>query len=467
MLKRFLLALFLVVFGGTVPASAANRILVYSGMNPDVNLQNQNARFQRLQDGAVLRDLLGPLATSGAWSGLVINPASGLNVTIGNYPINQPGAIYQFGEDDANPLPNCCTTESLPADTTNIVIEALQPSSLGNAPTPINNSNPNPSSVLGPFTAPSGAGNYAIYRIEAQLASTIDTANNSYPFISQSGVVTSNSVPTQRTDVIAYQIATAGAGTVNTSCATAGVPAVDAGWISIGFVCIAHSQSSMSGATVCTDGWNNPGGCTILMDQSNEVVGGQFGKVSFGGLYAQNNNVDPSIMNTSQNADCDLSNVEGFVINNHSSANGGGHIVGADLSGNLAVCGSILYLFNQNSNSTVPEIVVNTPLDTGTATQETFFPATNTGTAHTSGSCANQTVCTLTASPLVICGDVTTANSAFITVRQVGGVSLSNDVMPLVQLISPGNVGLSLSFLNISGGSIGNNTAIGYTFVCL
>ena len=419
----------------TVQPAPTARVMVYAGQNPDTNETNLIPRFQRLADGTMLRDILSTLGTSGAWSNIAIRPGSGLNVTINPYPnTSQLGAVYQIGQNDvtALPPPPGQSPNQIPADSTNIIIQATQ------------NVQSNP---LGPLSAPSGAGNGIYYMVEAQLSS-IDTQNQSMLFVSSSGITNYQNVNTQRQDIITYKLNPGGPGTADCSTTFPTPPAVDSGWIEIGLVCIPHALTQITTAN-------------IAMFLGTNFNGSSFAQLNFGGAYVTGGcqgtatNCGPSTLSTSQNSGCDLNNELVFVINNNANTNNGNHVLVADLAGDLGVCGSELHIFNQNSNSTAAKIIVNTSVDKGTATDETLYPANNTATLVTNSNCANATICQ-SAAEKDICAQSGAASTAMITPN--------GDSAMAVTSAPTSGTGVRVEFYNVSGSSISSPHTFNFTY---
>ena len=247
-----------VLFATLLSGLGANRIIVYSGQNPTSAQANQSPRFQRLGDGTFMRDVMGALATSGAYSNLKIIPGTGLFVTVNPQNASQLGALYQMASDDPNPIPT--SAPNLPADNTQIIVQATQAAN---------------SSAIGPLAAPGGGGNAVYYLLEAQL-STIDGNQQSLLFVNSSGTTQYNNVNTWRSDVITYQTKAGTASTADCSSTFPTPPSVDSGWVSIGLVCVPNGLTqivtgdiSMTTTTKFSSVFNVTGSAPVVVTSNN------------------------------------------------------------------------------------------------------------------------------------------------------------------------------------------------------
>jgi hypothetical protein len=249
--------------------------------------------------------------------------------------------------------------------------------------------------------------------IEAQLSS-VDTSQQSVLFIPSSGIPQYQNVLTQRQDVISYQINAGSSSAADCSSTFPTPPTVDAGWTQIGLVCVAH------GVTQVTTGM-------IAMSGGTNFNGYSFGQIQFGGNYAQDNN-QPSVLTTHGGilmCGSISAFAGGFSIDNASSSNNGGHLIAGDLSGNVAFCGSTLYLYAQNATSAAPKIIVNTSEDynSGSAYScndtppcyESLSLAAGNVTMTLSPGCAPASLCGTTTSGRTICANTGVAHTAAVS----------------------------------------------------
>ena len=447
-----------------IPA-AADTVMVYGSQNPDANEQNESFRLQRVQTGTILRDLLYQFVcpstcTGGAWSNMLITPGTGLHVTVNQSPFNnQVSFLYQVAADSTTQIPvtypGGYSGPQLPTDSTPIVI----PYSLTSSSSPM--------AVPVP-----GAGDHVWYLIEA-TGTTAVGATQSQTFINSTGAGTSENVSTQQQDTVSFQ---AVEGTVVSSSANcpattfadaADIPNPDSGYTSVGYVCVGHAASSISATNPCT----SASSC-IVMETSNNFNGTTFGKISFGGAYANTGAVAASVLTTSSvAAQCNIDNGEAFTINNPSASTAGnGHILRADLAGNLAICGSNLIIAASAAN-TIASIYVNTNLDHSSQQLDQLVPAAGSGTAVTSGSCATQTYCTIGSGLEFFCDQGGTfssvgQNAAFVSFGN-GAPDSTAYAGVILQVYDVTSGGFGVSLFNASSGSISNGTHIPITYVCL
>ncbi len=413
------------------------RVMVYAGQNPDTNEYNLAPRFNRLGLGTFMRDVFNASGLTGAWNGINVLSTTGLYVTINPSPSSQLGSIYQMGVDDASALPPSPgqAPNQIPADNTRIMIQATQAAA---------------TSALGPFPAPGGSGNGTYYIVEAQL-SPADTANQSMLFVSTSGITSYQNVNTQRQDQITYQIgANTSSGTANCTSTFPSQPTVDSGWIEVALVCIPH------GLTQLTSSY-------IAMFTNTQFNASSFGLISFGGDYAQSGGTTPSTLSTTQNTVCGLSDGLGFIFNNPASTNNAFHLFASSKNGNIGICGSNIHIFNQESNTTPASIIVETPLDTGTSTIETLYPAVNTIAETLSGTCAANSICAV-GTTKDICGSLTsfTASAAMIAISGTPAYQLVAQ-----QVWEGAGTGIQIQPANISTSNITGSPIVTFHYVCL
>ena len=394
-MKKLLLSVFAAFVLVALPniASATNRITVYLSQNPDTNESNLQWRYQRLADGTILRDIMGPQAVSGAWSNLIVVTTSSLNVKVDiatPAPSTSPqaGMLYQLGPNDPNSVPASCPAgygcNQIPPDSTQIVIPALITAN---------------SSTI---SVPAPGSNSVYYLIEGQI-NTVAAQSQSLLFISSSGAAAYVNVDTEVDDTVSYQ-------SKQGSIAASPVPpSADSGWLPIADVLVP------TGATNCNTS------CTVTMLTSYNFTGNQFADLYFGGLFAQGGGTTSSVLTTSNNAACGGSSGDGlgFAINNPDGTIGAsGNIVRADLNGDLIVCGQNLSINNDGASASSPaEITVNTPIITGSPTVGTLYPAVDGNhTVQIVSSCSSGNVCTLsTGADVCVFGGAGVPISAMIT----------------------------------------------------
>ena len=449
-----LLVAALVCFVAGQYASATDRVTVYPGQNPDTVQTNQAWRYQRLGDGTVLRDILGALGVSGAWSDINVVGTSGLNVVVqpSSSPPGEAGMVYQVLKDDPSPVPYTCPTGfpcsgyQLLADSTQIVIPAI-----------VNQT----SAAIGPLPCQGcTSGQATSYLIETQIQ-TAPGNNRSMMFVSSSGSVSFPNVNTEVDDNVAYAFVQGGTATWSTASPnpTPPMPSPAAGWVPLAYIQVVH------GATNCA----TPNSCYITMNEGTQFQAGAFGTVQFGGPYAQDGNISPSKLTTHyQIGECGFSpppggtGAGGYSIENPSATTNNGKLLAGDLSGNSSVCGQALTIFDQQSNTNPAEIIVNTPVDSGTSKVDILYPAASTHSGGSgwviSGTCSTNTYCT-PVSGNFICqgGGAGTPNSAM--------VSWTSNAVVLYNLETISGGGLSINLYN-AGGS-GLSGTLPYTYVCL
>lgn len=414
------------------------RVMVYAGQNPDTNEYNLAPRFSRLQLGTFMRDVFNASGLNGAWNGINVVSTTGLYVTVNPSPSSQLGSIYQMGVDDASALPPSPgqAPNQIPADNTRIMIQATQAAA---------------TTALGPFPAPGGSGNATYYIVEAQL-SPADTQNQSMLFVSTSGITSYQNVNTQRQDQITYQVGgNTSTGTANCTSTFPTLPTSDSGWIGVAYICVPH------GLTQLTSSY-------ITMDTSTQFTASTFGSVTFGGPYTVSGGGSPSVLTTHNFFGCNIPDMEGLAVDNTGLGltSPAGHVIGASSAANFAVCGQYLVIDGQ-AGSLVPYIKVNTTEDNASPTLEELYPASTNGVFNSksltiSGTCAANTLCTLTGQS-VICGNGGTPTGAMITFP----ASEANEFTASVA--AAGGGGLAVSVYNISGSNKSGSQSYGY--VCL
>ena len=418
-------------------ASATNRITVYLSQNPDTNETNQGWRYQRLYDGTMLRDLMGIQATTGAWSNLIVVTTGSLNVKVDiatPAPSTSPqaGMLYQLGPNDPNAVPQTCPAgygcNQLLADTTQIVIPALITAN---------------SSTI---SVPAPGSNSVVYLIEGQI-NTVAANSQSLLFISSSGAANNVNVPTEVDDTVSYQ---SKEGAIS---ATPVPPSADSGWLPIATVLVP------TGATSCN------ASCTVTMLTNYDFTGNNFGKVNFGGNFAQDGGTTPSTLTTAGNvAGCGFSAMAGFLINNVSSTTNGNHLIAGDLAGDVSVCGQNLEIFNFGASGTGPAtITVDTNQDNGSVTTDVMYPAAKQDYAVTIiGTCTTSEWCTLNGTSVICDPDGPgVPNAAIIT-------NWDDDAQSFLQTWTTTEVaggGIDLNLYNSTGNSLSGNRHINY--VCL
>lgn len=226
MRKLIALWLLLAFTAVSVPAIAADRVIVYPLQNPSSVQTNTMQRYPRLAIGNFLRDMLGPSNLGGSYANMTISPvASTLYVTVAPTNAGTDGTLYQLGADDTNPLP-LNVSPQLAADATTIMIQGLLSAQTAN---------------IGPLSPPGTSGQSVYYLIEAQIQQ-VDTNAQSQLFVNSAGAKYYQTVNTDRTDAIVFQ---SKAGTAGVSPSP---PSLDSGWISIGLVLVPY------GATAITSG---------------------------------------------------------------------------------------------------------------------------------------------------------------------------------------------------------------------
>jgi len=156
----------------------------------------------------------------------------------------------------------------------------------------------------------------------------------------------------------------------------------------------------------------------------------------------------------------------GFSIHNPASVttqDPGGNIIRADLTGDFTMCGASLLIDAQHGTLGVPNIVVDTTVDTSSPQDETFYPASTSGNftanAFTITSCSVNTRCTLSATK-TICYNAGTPTGALITFANSDAGDFTASVSA-----APGG-GFNVALYNISGGTLSSGT-YSFGYVCL
>lgn len=441
----------------------ANRTVYYQSQNPDTNEMNLAARFEMLARGTMLRDLLPPMASSGPnglYANLLVNPVSSsfnarlqpCGATCG-FQANQALSLYQMGAADSSTIPNytncggCQAGETVSSDNTSIVLQFVQEGNSGQ---------------LGPFTAASTSGKCNYYVIEAQLAQA-DEGGSGSPvgsqistmFINTQGVQTFYNVSQGRDVYSTYAIGSTT--NLNATCSTpSNDPAADSGYFPIAWVSVPQG----AGQLVSGD---------ITMDTATQFSAGTFGKVTFGGAFASSGGVTPSVMTTSINVACGAAtDGEGFVVNNGSSNNNGGHVLRAGLEGNFQVCGDQLFIFAQNG-STSPCPYPNIPASGSTlnscaaeisgfdanGNQFNLFPSQE-GPFNINLTCPNSGQCTVVSGQPFRCQNNNSTNNN----QNIAVTLFSNSFTPNL-VVQPeygatASNGITLNFQQIGGSSFTN-----------
>lgn len=463
-MKRILPLLLAFICAFWATPSYADYVQTYGGQNPDNDQTNMQTRFERLALGTVLRDLIASnLVSSGAWSNMSLASPSGLNITVGPGSLPGDGLLYQVANLASTKTPQSYpvgyTGNQLPIDSTQIVV----PYWLTNT-----------SATIGPLTPPA-SGLYQYYIIEGTGATSCSGYPNSSQyyacqqsimFVSTAGTVTFPNINVQVNDTVSFQ-AKSGA-TASGTCASAtgapSLPSADSGYTTVGYVCVQHGDTTISCASRC------------FPYQGTNYNGSTFGSILVGGAAAQAGDFYPSTVTThGAISECGFFHggstplnvgASGLAVDNPGGANNGNHIIAADYFGDLSVCGSTLILFDQNSNTVVPQIIVNTPVDTGTSRSDTFYPSTGTGTWHLSTNCSGQTYCT-PSSGFQICAGLApsfTPNAAFVTLNNGTGISPTS--MTVTTALYPTG-GFQLVVYNGLSGTITTPASFTYTYVCL
>lgn len=210
---------------GSAPASALNRIDDYYGMNLSSGWVIQGQRDVRLGFGQLIYDMLG--STNGTFSHIAVTPSTGLFVQVGPSAPNTRGSVYQFQPDDVNVYGSGAT--QLSADPTQIFVQGALST---------------PTIALGPFTAPTSAGQSIADLIECQVQ-TVDATPQTELFETAPNTTISQTANRDRNDVVACQIKN---GTATTAIPTA--PTADVGWVPIASVFVSNAQTSLGSNNV-------------------------------------------------------------------------------------------------------------------------------------------------------------------------------------------------------------------------
>ncbi len=222
---RKVLSTLAALFALSVPANAANRENWYYAEQPASAKLNQQQRYQRLGQGAMMQTLFG---SSGGFSNLSVTAAGGLTVAVGPSTAQTVGSLYQLQVDDASAYGGGVfgPSTALAADPTQIIVQG----------TSTVNSSP-----IGPLTVPGS--NSQISLIECQIF-TFDSTGTATNFINSLGQNKQLTVNRDRLDTITCQ---AKAGTPGVSPV---VPTVDTGYIGVGYVTIPSGTSTITSGMI-------------------------------------------------------------------------------------------------------------------------------------------------------------------------------------------------------------------------
>lgn len=197
-----------------------DRTIAYHAMNPESHLDNKAGRFARIGFGVWLRDAIGAALGNGLFTNIAVTP-SGLYVVAAPAGSNKPAAVYQLQAEDG--LIPTGTSDQLPADPTQVILQGLQTAASGN---------------IGPVSVPS-PGNSVYYLLEAQVT-TSDTQPELLTFVSSSGARSTATLPTARQDGITYQLK------AGTPAPSPTAPTVDAGWVAVALILVPSGISTLT-----------------------------------------------------------------------------------------------------------------------------------------------------------------------------------------------------------------------------
>lgn len=221
LLSAALAALFVCI--AVAPAPAMDRVIWHYGQNPPTSWWNQWQRNERLGLGQFLFDAMGR-ATTPTYSNLTVQTSSGLNVVVGPANTNTLGSVYQYLADDTGTYGDGIT--ALAADPHQIFVQGLM---LATGPT------------IGPLNPPGTSGQSINYLIECKV-NEVDQTSQTVTYVSSLGVVTSGSANRDRADTVTCQSKTGVAATTGSQV----TPAVDAGWVGIGYVAVANGTATIT-----------------------------------------------------------------------------------------------------------------------------------------------------------------------------------------------------------------------------
>lgn len=218
----------------TVPSDAMDRTQHLTGLNPPSTWMNQEQRDVRIGFGTAIWNMLG--ASGGSWTGaysdLSVVPVTGLFVAVGPTTANTVGAVYQLLAEETTGYGGFPSGVGvfLPADTTKVALQGLAASNTAN---------------IGPLNPPGTGGQSINYLLECQVQIT-DTTSQSVNIVSSGGSVTATAANRDRKDIVACQ---SKAGTAATT-GSQTTPAVDAGWVAIGFAAVANGTVTITSGMI-------------------------------------------------------------------------------------------------------------------------------------------------------------------------------------------------------------------------
>jgi hypothetical protein len=239
MIRRFKRAALAALFSFSMlasmfaPAMATDRVQFLFGMNPPSSWHNFIQRYNRVGYGTLLWNLFGG-ATGGSYANLSIVATTGLTIAVQPSVTNTVGTVYQFLPEESNPFGGPGTT-ALPADPTQVF---LQGQVAAGTQAPLTGAT---------LTPPGTAGQSINYLIECQVQ-TVDATSQTVTFVTPQNQQTTGAANRDRKDIGGCQ---SKAGTAATTGSQV-TPAVDAGWVGIGFVPVANGATSISGITMLT-----------------------------------------------------------------------------------------------------------------------------------------------------------------------------------------------------------------------
>jgi fibronectin-binding autotransporter adhesin len=232
-LSRLAALILSIVFSMPSVVCADNRVNWYGQANPISTNLNLEQRDRRIGEGTFQWNAMGSGSSySGTFANLSIAPSGSLNVAVGPINTSFPGSLYGIGPDDtaAYPAtqPSGATGLSLPADSTQLLLEAVTTTATGSIGT----------------TAGTSSGQSIDNLIECKPLTADATTQTINLITSSGGSAGTATVNRDRNDTISCQ------NKASASSTTPIVPSVDAGYVAMGYVNVPYGTSSITSGLV-------------------------------------------------------------------------------------------------------------------------------------------------------------------------------------------------------------------------
>jgi uncharacterized protein YjbI with pentapeptide repeats len=415
-------------------AKATDRVNWYGQMNPISTWWNLSQRYQRIGDGSFWWNAFGANTSwAGTFDNLSITPASGLTVTVGPTSSSFPGTLYAIGVNDTanypNPQPSGVSVPSLPADSTQFVLQATTSST-----------------TTVSVYAGTSSGQSIINLIECKPYTNDQTATTINLITSTGTSLGTASVNRDRKDSLSCT------SVQSASSISPTVPSVTSGYVPIGYVTVPYGSSSVttgmitSYATFQGFALANASGAIALDTSSTGQT--KAGSLSFSG-------------GTLSGVTVSGGTISGTTTN--SGTISGGTVSGATLSGTTTNSGTI-------SGGTVSGATLSgstlsgTTTNGGTISGGTVSGATLSGTTTNSGTITGGTLGSATLSGTLSGGTLsgstltgTTTNSGTISGGTISGATLSGTTTNS-GTISGGTISGLASALTVGNGGTGQTS---------